>query len=115
MDNEAKACLDDVALDLLRASDARVELVGSSDYATEVHGDKLAARRALNTKAYLVTEKGIDASRVSVYTGGTDGKTVAATLVPAGATFSAIGDTPVDEAAIKAVPHHTARARRRRR
>ncbi len=68
------------------------------------HGTRLAAERAVNTKSYLVTEKGIDASRVTVYTGGTDGKTVATTLVPAGARFEATGDTPVDEAAVRAVP-----------
>jgi outer membrane protein OmpA-like peptidoglycan-associated protein len=103
VDNEAKACLDDIALNLQRTSDAKVALVGSSD-AKEHHGEKLAAERAVNTKSYLVTEKGIDASRVTVYTGGTDGKTVSTTLVPAGAMFSATGDTPVDEASVKAVP-----------
>jgi outer membrane protein OmpA-like peptidoglycan-associated protein len=103
VDNEAKACLDDIALNLQRSSDAKVALVGSSD-TKEKMGNKLAAERAVNTKSYLVTEKGIDASRVTVYTGGTDGKTVATTLVPAGATFSATGDTPVDEMAVKAVP-----------
>ena len=103
VDNEAKACLDDIALNLQRTSDAKVALVGSSD-AKEKKGTDLAAERAVNTKAYLVTEKGIDASRVTVYTGGTDGKTVATTLVPAGATFSATGDTPVDETAVKAIP-----------
>jgi outer membrane protein OmpA-like peptidoglycan-associated protein len=102
VDNEAKACLDDIALNLQRTSDAKVALVGSSD-AKEHHGTKLAAERAVNTKSYLVTEKGIDASRVTVYTGGTDGKTVSTTLVPAGAQFSAVGDTPVDEASVKAV------------
>jgi len=58
----------------------------------------------VNAKAYLVTEKGIDGSRVQVYTDGADGKTVASTLIPAGATFSATGDTAVDETAVKAVP-----------
>jgi hypothetical protein len=103
VDNEAKACLDDVALNLQRTSDAKVVLVGSSD-AKEKHGDKLAAERAVNTKDYLVTEKGIDASRVTVYAGPADGKTVSTTLVPAGAFFSATGDTPIDEASVKAVP-----------
>jgi len=103
VDNEAKACLDDIALNLQRTSDAKVALVGSSS-PKEHHGGKLAAERAVNTKSYLVTEKGIDASRISVYTGGTDGKTVSTTLVPAGATFSETGDTPVDETAVKAVP-----------
>jgi endonuclease YncB( thermonuclease family) len=103
VDNEAKACLDDIALNLQRSSDAKVALVGSSA-PKEHHGGKLAAERAVNTKSYLVKEKGIDASRVMVYTGGTDGKTVSTTLVPAGATFSETGDTPVDETAVKAVP-----------
>jgi len=103
VDNEAKACLDDIALNLQRTADAKVALVGSSD-SKEKMGDKLAAERAVNTKDYLVTEKGIDATRVTVYTGGTDGKTVSTTLVPAGATFSATGDTAVDETAVKAVP-----------
>ena len=64
----------------------------------------LAAERAVNTKDYLVTEKGIDASRISVYTGSDDGKTVTTTLIPAGATLSTTGLTPVDESAVKAVP-----------
>jgi hypothetical protein len=62
-----------------------------------------AAERAVNTKEYLVTEKGIDASRVSVAIGSTDGRTVEDYLVPAGATFTADvqGTTPVDETTIK--------------
>jgi hypothetical protein len=64
----------------------------------------LAAERAVNVKDYLVTEKGIDASRISVYTGTDDAKTVTSTLVPAGATLSTTGLTPVDESAVKAVP-----------
>ena len=47
-----------------------------------------AAQRAVNAKDYLVTEQGIDASRISVATGTTDGQTVENYLVPAGATFS---------------------------
>jgi len=34
-----------------------------------VTAEQLAAQRAVNTKAYLVTEKGIDASRIQVRTG----------------------------------------------
>ena len=44
-----------------------------------------AAARAVNTKDYLVTDKGIDASRILVYTGTDDGKTVTTTLIPVGA------------------------------
>ena len=33
---------------------------------------RVAAERAANTKDYLVTDKGIDASRIVLYTGTTD-------------------------------------------
>jgi OmpA family len=113
VDNEAKACLDDVALSLQQRSDAKIILVGSSTAAEKAAAAKskkkpapadLAAQRAVNAKDYLVTEKGIDASRVSVYTNGTDAQTVTTTLVPAGATADTSGDTSVDESAVKAVP-----------
>jgi hypothetical protein len=52
-----------------------------------------------------VTDKGIDASRISVATGTTDGQTVEDYLVPAGATFATdvSGTTPVDETVVKPV------------
>jgi hypothetical protein len=78
-------------------------VVGNAS-STEKKGSALAAERAVNTKDYLVTEKGIDASRISVYTGTTDGKTVTTTLIPAGATLDSTGITPVDESAVKAKP-----------
>jgi hypothetical protein len=112
VDNEAKACLDDVALALQRSSDARLALVGnmeSKESATK--GKKkpnYAAQRAVNTKDYLVTDKGIDASRITVYTGTDDARTVTTTLVPAGALLNTANDTPVDESAVKAVPRTTA-------
>ncbi|CAN5610714.1 hypothetical protein BH10ACI4_BH10ACI4_28580 [soil metagenome] len=108
VDNEAKACLDDVALNLQRSSDAKLALVGSSDAKEKTPKSKrakvadVAGERAVNAKAYLVTDKGIDASRVSVYSGSTDGKTVTTTLIPAGATLDSTGLTPVDETAVKA-------------
>jgi outer membrane protein OmpA-like peptidoglycan-associated protein len=103
VDNEAKACLDDIALNLQRTSDAKLAVVGDKDSA-EKKGDQLAAERAVNAKAYLVTEKGIDASRISVYTGSDNGKTVTTTLIPSGATLSTSGLTPVDESAVTAKP-----------
>jgi outer membrane protein OmpA-like peptidoglycan-associated protein len=120
VDNEAKACLDQVALDLQKQSDAKAVVVGESDAKekaktakdaqfAEKHKhakvDDLAAERAVNSKEYLVTDKGIDASRIAVATGATDGKTVEDYLVPSGATFSADvkGTTPVDETAVKPV------------
>jgi outer membrane protein OmpA-like peptidoglycan-associated protein len=112
VDNEAKACLDDIALKLQSASDAKLAVVGDADSA-EKKGPELAAERAVNTKDYLVTEKGIDASRISVYTGSDNGKTVTTTMIPAGATLSTSGLTPVDESAVKAKPR-TPPAKRRK-
>ena len=114
VDNEAKACLDEVALDLQKQSDAKAVIVGEATVAEKTlpkHHRKsakvpdVAGERAVNTKEYLVTEKGIDASRVSVATGTTDGQTVEDYLVPSGATFSSdvSGTTPVDETAVKPV------------
>jgi hypothetical protein len=120
VDNEAKACLDDVALSLQRTSDAKLALVGNEDAKEKAAEEKEAAKqakrkhpvvkpseaaeRAVNTKDYLVSEKGIDASRILVYTGTDDGKTVTTTLIPAGAANPAMSDTAVDESAVKAVP-----------
>ncbi len=96
VDNEAKACLDDVALNLQRSADAKAVLVGSSA-PNEKHADTQAAERAVNTKAYLVNEKGIDPSRIDVRTGNAGSDTVQNYLVPAGATFDndVQGTTPV--------------------
>jgi len=114
VDNEAKACLDEVALDLQRQSDAKAVVVGESTADEKAPPKKtrgrkapvaqdIAAERAVNTKEYLVTDKGIDASRVMVMTGTTDGQTVEDYLVPAGATFSSdiSGTSPVDENSVK--------------
>ncbi len=103
VDNEAKACLDEIALSLNSNSDARLAVVGNAS-SEEKAGNKIAAERAVNTKAYLVTEKGIDPSRISVYTRSQEGKAVSSTLIPAGATLDSSGDTPVDESAVGAHP-----------
>ena len=73
--------------------------------------EELAAQRAVNTKAYLVQEKGIDASRISVRTGTKGTNEVDNYLVPAGATFDTdiSGTTAVDTDTVKAQPrngHH---------
>jgi hypothetical protein len=94
VDNEAKACLDEIALNLQRNSDAQLAIVGNAA-GHEIGGNKLATQRAINTKAYLVSEKGIDPARISAYTGSQDGKIASTTLIPAGATFDSTGDTPV--------------------
>jgi hypothetical protein len=95
VDNEAKACLDEIALNLMRDPDVQIAIVGNAS-SEEKGGKKLAAARAVNTKAYMVSEKGIDASRISVYAGSQDGKTASTTLIPAGATFDTTGVTPAN-------------------
>jgi hypothetical protein len=117
VDNEAKACLDEVALDLQRQSDAKAVVVGQSNAKEKEKTEKqekfaakhkkakvdnFAAERAVNTKDYLVKEKGIDASRISVATSATDGQKVEDYLVPSGASFGSDvqGTTPVDETAV---------------
>jgi opacity protein-like surface antigen len=94
VDNEAKACLDQVALSLQSNSDAKLVLVGNAAN-NETDNKKLAAQRAVNTRTYLVNEKGIDAARIAVYTGSQDEKIVSTILIPAGATFDANGDAAV--------------------
>jgi hypothetical protein len=115
VDNEAKACLDDVALNLQQQADATAVVVGEAA-TTEKNADKLAAQRGVNTKDYLVKEKGIDASRITVRTGTQGNKEVENYLVPAGANFGneVQGTTAVDENALKAQPRTAARPRRRR-
>ncbi len=103
VDNEAKACLDDVALNLQRSADATAVVVGEAD-PSEKMAAKLAAQRAVNTKDYLVKEKGIDASRIKVSTGTQGNKEVEDYLVPAGANFDTDipGTTPVNESSVAA-------------
>ena len=121
VDNEAKACLDDVAMNLQKQPDAKAVVVGASNAdekaklakaekieAKKKHPKTLvdpAAERAVNTKEYLVKEKGIDASRISVATSATDGQKVEDYLVPTGATFASDvqGTTSVNETAVKPV------------
>ena len=129
VDNEAKACLDDVALNAQQKADASVVVVGNSapvpaprsKHSRAPTAADLAAQRAVNTKAYLVTEKGIDASRIQVRTGTNGQNEVEDYLVPAGATFDndVPGTTAVDENAVKAQPrkpvpvhHHKAAAKK---
>jgi outer membrane protein OmpA-like peptidoglycan-associated protein len=94
VDNEGKACLDEIALNLQRNSDAQLAIIGNTA-SQEIGGRKLATKRAVNTRTYLVSEKGIDSARITVYTGSQDGKIVSTTIIPAGASFDSTGDTPV--------------------
>lgn len=117
VDNEAKACLDDVALNAQQTPDGTLVLVGNSAPVPEAHGtaahrheltaEDMAAQRAVNTKDYLITEKGIDASRIQVRTSNAGQDEVQDYLVPAGATFDndVQGTTAIDES------HYTAQKR----
>jgi hypothetical protein len=136
VDNEAKACLDQVAIDLQQQPDAKAVLVGQSDTHEKAvtareekyqerhhraHVTYYAAQRAVNAKDYLVTEKGIDPSRISTATTDTDGQMVQDYLVPSGANFDndVPGTTPVNESEVqpqKRVPlperhHHRSHAK----
>jgi hypothetical protein len=106
VDNEAKACLDDISLALQRDPQAKLDVVGSAA-ADERMANRRASERAVNEKAYLVGEKGIDATRISVFTGTAGAKTVTNTLVPAGSTDdTTTGATPVDESTVKPQPRN---------
>jgi len=114
VDNIAKAILDDVALRLQRDADARAVIVGFAD-PKELTPEKLAAERAANAKAYLVKEKGIDASRIEIRTGSGGGMKAEIWFVPAGASFSEPGTTVVSTAPTK-VPYgrHAAPAKKKK-
>jgi outer membrane protein OmpA-like peptidoglycan-associated protein len=99
VDNEAKAILDDVALRLQREPDARAVIVGQYE-TSERNGQQIAQQRAVNTKAYLVQEKGIDGSRLEVRTGDAGTRTAEIWIVPQGATFEQAGTVTFDESSV---------------
>jgi hypothetical protein len=84
VDNEAKACLDDIALTLERQADAKLEIVGnfgSGESSTQ------GAERALNVRQYLTDEKGVDVNRIEVRFGTRSGRAVDDVLLPAGVAY----------------------------
>lgn len=107
VDNACKAVLDGVALALQRQADAKVVVVGHADPA-ELKAKKnatLAAQRAVNSKAYLVSgeaQQQIDPTRIETRTGDATGMKAEYFIVPAGATFDSTGTQPVDESKVKA-------------
>jgi outer membrane protein OmpA-like peptidoglycan-associated protein len=107
VDNEAKACLDQVALSLQQQSDATLVIVGESADSSQ-KAPNLAAQRAVNTKDYLVREKGMDNARITVCVGSGKTDEVHSYLVPAGANFSTDlqGTQSVDEKKVKPVSRY---------
>jgi len=111
IDNAAKALLDRYADALAADPDATAVVVGydnteervSKKY-RKVLPPQVAALRAVNTKAYLIEDKGIDAGRVEVRTGIEDAKKVILWIVPTGATLDMTNTLRVDES--QAQPVH---------
>ena len=118
VDNEAKACLDQVALGLKQQPDAKAVIVADSNakekdteakeqkraaHNKRIKVEDFAAQRAVNAKDYLVTDQGIDASRIATMTGMGDDQSARNYLVPAGATFAndVQGTMPVNETEVK--------------
>lgn len=94
VDNEAKACLDDVALSMNQQGDAKLVIIGN---ASPQENPEAAAERAMNVRQYLVQEKGLDRSRIELRVGDTSGRSVRNVLVPSGATFSDANTQLFDE------------------
>lgn len=110
VDNEAKGKLDQIA-DEIKADPANKAVVIGYYDPNEKAGKRLAAQRAVNTKAYLTEEKGIDPSIIDVYTSTDGGMRAKTILVPAGATYTGGGEK-VDETKVKptkTAPHAAAK------
>ena len=97
VDNEAKGCLDDIALAMNQHSDAKLEIIGDAD---TKENPEAAAERSLNVRQYLTQEKGIDPARIEVRVGDTSGRHLRNVLVPAGATFDDTNTQLFDEKSI---------------
>jgi hypothetical protein len=107
VDNAAKGMLDRYADALAADPNATAVVVGYDDAAERVpkkHCKALlpqdAALRAVNTKAYLVEEKGIDPRRIEVRKGTEDAQEVILWIVPAGATLDMSSTVSVDESPV---------------
>ena len=119
VDNEAKACLDDISLSLQQRSDAKIILVGSSNAAEKEAAAKAAARKTKKPQppVDLAAQRAVNAMRLPGHREGhrclpyiglhqrdgwADGNHNPG--ASAGATADTSGDTAVDESAVKAVP-----------
>jgi len=116
VDNTAKAILDDVASRMKQDPNAKIAIVGYADgekapmegTGKKRHKMDLAAQRAVNAKAYLVQQQGIDPSRIDVRSGTGQSMTADIIWVPQGADESNAttcpqlqNTTPVDESVVK--------------
>jgi len=81
VDNEGSACLDEVALALNHDPTARLTLTGMH-LPSEI--PSYAVARAVNARAYLTKEKGIDPARIDITMGRTAAREVEIDLLPVG-------------------------------
>jgi OmpA family len=108
VDNECKAVLDEVALQLQRQPNGKVVVVGYTDETETVKMTQLAGQRAVNVKYYLTSGEGgagVDASRIEARSGTVKEKGAKIYIVPEGATF-AEESTAVDETQVKGQPRN---------
>jgi len=107
IDNAAKAPLDRYADALAADPDATAVVVGcdnAAERASNRHRKALppqvAAQRAVNARAYLVEDKGIDAGRIEIRTGIEDAQKAILWIVPAGATFDMSNTVSINESLV---------------
>jgi OmpA family len=108
VDNECKAVLDEVALQVQRQPNGKVVVVGYTDETETVKMTQLAGQRAVNVKYYLTSGEGgagIDASRIEARAGTAKNKSAKIYIVPDGATFTE-ESTVVDETQVKGQPRN---------
>jgi hypothetical protein len=100
VNNEAKACLDDIALAMQHQQEGTLVLLGDH---TKRESIALAAERAVNVKQYLTQEKGIDPARIQVRATNAGSANVMSVFLPVGAAYNEEGRV-VNE---RAVVHHS--------
>jgi len=111
VDSKAKATLDNVAARLKADPNARIAIVGYADGESWAAGGKsrqtidVAAQRAVNAKAYLVQQQGIDPGRIDVLKGSGKSQSANVDWIPQGANVTAAsvlqGTTPVNELVVR--------------
>jgi len=84
VDNEAKACLDDIALTLQSDPASRLVIIGNYDPSER---PAVGMQRAANEKKYLSRDKGLDSQRIDLKVGVADGRNATNVLLPAGVIF----------------------------
>ena len=93
VDNEAKGCLDAIALQMKRDITGQLIIVGG--YSSDER-PRAAADRVRNERQYLTGEKGVDPQRIELRVGTAGTRTAANVFVPVGATYAAGDSKPVD-------------------